>query len=100
MECPSQYFSLDQSISVQRVVWRFFFVSIQILIEYYARKRWNAYQTLRTVASEPDLHCSNMLHKKDGMLINVVWVILFCFFTSHQQSFSYIGTGLPGLNQY
>ena len=29
--------------------------------------------------------------------------ILFClfwFFTSHQQSFSSIGTGLPGLNQY
>ena len=22
------------------------------------------------------------------------------FFTSHQQSFSYVGTGLPGLNQY
>ena len=30
-------------------------------------------------------------------------LLLFClirFFTSHQQSFSYIGTGLPGLNQY
>ena len=25
---------------------------------------------------------------------------LICFFTSHQQSFSYIGTSLPGLNQY
>ena len=25
---------------------------------------------------------------------------LICFFTSHQQSFSYIGTGLPALNQY
>ena len=25
---------------------------------------------------------------------------LICFFTSHQQSFSYKGTGLPGLNQY
>ena len=23
-----------------------------------------------------------------------------CFFTSHQQSFSYVGTGLPGLNQH
>ena len=22
------------------------------------------------------------------------------FFTSHQQSFSYVGTGIPGLNQY
>ena len=29
--------------------------------------------------------------------------ILLClslFFTSHQKSFSYVGTGLPGLNQY
>ena len=36
-------------------------------------------------------------------LILRLWLILFCliwFFTSHQQSFSYIGTGLPGLNQY
>ena len=29
-----------------------------------------------------------------------LFVCLFWFFTSHQQSFSYIGTGLPGLNQY
>ena len=32
-----------------------------------------------------------------------LWLIFFCliwFFTSHQQSFSYKGTGLPGLNQY
>ena len=28
------------------------------------------------------------------------FVCLIWFFTSHQQSFSYIGTGLPGLNQY
>ena len=27
-------------------------------------------------------------------------VCLIWFFTSHQQSFSYLGTGLPGLNQY
>ena len=27
-------------------------------------------------------------------------VVLFLFFTSHQQSFSYKGTGLSGLNQY
>ena len=36
-------------------------------------------------------------------LILWLWLILFCliwFFTSHQQSFSYKGTGLPGLNQY
>ena len=26
--------------------------------------------------------------------------ICFLFFTSHQQSFSYKGTGLPGLNQH
>ena len=29
-----------------------------------------------------------------------VFVCLIWFFTSHQQSFSYKGTGLPGLNQY
>ena len=29
-----------------------------------------------------------------------LFVCLIWFFTSHQQSFSYIGTGLPGLNQY
>ena len=28
------------------------------------------------------------------------FVCLILFFTSHQQSFSYKGTGLPGLNQY
>ena len=28
------------------------------------------------------------------------FVCLIWFFTSHQQSFSYIGTGLPGLKQY
>ena len=27
-------------------------------------------------------------------------LFLIWFFTSHQQSFSYVGTGLPGLNQY
>ena len=35
-------------------------------------------------------------------LILRLWLILFCLiwlFTSHQQSFSYKGTGLPGLNQ-
>ena len=30
----------------------------------------------------------------------VLFVCLIWFFTSHQQSFSYKGTGLPGLNQY
>ena len=30
----------------------------------------------------------------------VLFVCLISFFTSHQQSFSYVGTGLPGLNQY
>ena len=32
--------------------------------------------------------------------LSVLFVCLILFFTSHQQSFSYIGTGLPGLNQY
>ena len=54
--------------------WEEFSVSIQISIEYYARERWSTCQTLRTIASEPDLHCLTMPHKKDGMLINVVWV--------------------------
>ena len=30
-----------------------------------------------------------------GMFVCLIW-----FFTSHQQSLSYKGTGLPGLNQY
>ena len=29
-----------------------------------------------------------------------LYVCLIWFFTSHQQSFSYVGTGLPGWNQY
>ena len=35
-------------------------------------------------------------------LFNIVTIIILFvwFFTSHQQSFSYKGTGLPGLNQY
>ena len=31
---------------------------------------------------------------------NSLFVCLIWFLTSHQQSFSYIGPGLPGLNQY
>ena len=30
----------------------------------------------------------------------IMFVCLIRFFMSHQQSFSYIGTGLPGLNQF
>ena len=30
----------------------------------------------------------------------ILFVCLILFFTSHQQSFSYIETGLPRLNQY
>ena len=30
---------------------------------------------------------------------SVLFVCLICFFTSHKQSFSYVGTGLPGLKQ-
>ena len=35
------------------------------------------------------------LQARLGVLFCLIW-----FFTSHQQSFSYKGTGLPGLNQY
>ena len=34
------------------------------------------------------------------MQLGSFFVCLIWFFTSNQQSFSYIGTGLPGLNQY
>ena len=36
------------------------------------------------------------IHRGGGEIL----FCLICFFTSHQQSFSYKGTGLPGLNQY
>ena len=39
----------------------------------------------------------------DDWLLPQLWFLFVCliwFFMSHQQSFSYIGTGLPGLNQY
>ena len=35
-----------------------------------------------------------------GIDYSYLFVCLIQFFTSHQQSFSLIGTGLPGLNQY
>ena len=38
--------------------------------------------------------------ERAALLALVCSVCLFCFFTSRQLSFSYIGTGLPGLNQY
>ena len=41
-------------------------------------------------SSNLDLHC---FQKRVICLFDLI-------FTSHQQSFSYIGTGLPGLNQY
>ena len=34
------------------------------------------------------------------LVLVCLFVCLIRFFTSHQQSFSYKGTGLPGLNQY
>ena len=33
-------------------------------------------------------------------IFRCIFFCLICFFTSHQQSFSFLGTGLPGLNQY
>ena len=38
---------------------------------------------------------STMLSTTVNSFVCLIW-----FLTSHQQSFSYIGTGLPGLNQY
>ena len=35
------------------------------------------------------------LNPKANSFVCLIW-----FFTSHQQSLSYTGTGLPGLNQY
>ena len=54
------------------------------------------------------LNLLNKLKKSDKMqglprilsLFRNKFVCLILFFTSHQQSFRYIGTGLPGLNQY
>ena len=43
------------------------------------------------------------MHRNGGERINMMCLfdlILYLFFTSHQQSFSYVGTGLHGLNQY
>ena len=34
------------------------------------------------------------------LCVKVMCLCLIWFFTAHQQSFSYVGTGLPGLNQY
>ena len=38
--------------------------------------------------------------KRRGMYPNVSKFLFDLIFTSHQQSFRYKGTGLPGLNQY
>ena len=37
----------------------------------------------------------NTIDERRSFDFDLIW-----FFTSHQQSFSYIGTGLPGMNQY
>ena len=38
--------------------------------------------------------------RKTSQVRSTLFVCLIWFFTPHQQSFSYKGTGLPGLNQY
>ena len=46
-------------------------------------------------AAPPTVLCKFLWYCTGVYLFCLIW-----FFTSHQQSFSYIGTGLPGLNQY
>ena len=41
-----------------------------------------------------------ILQYVSGRQMLICFVCLICFFTSHQRSLSYKGTGLPGLNQY
>ena len=60
------------------------------------------YKTLYWWISECLLGCWFQPHLRHCVVSFVcLFVCLFVwFFTSHQQSFSYIETGLPGLNQY
>ena len=55
-------------------------------------------------SSEPSLLVDAISTKIENIVcwrpFIVLFVCLIWFFTSHQQSFSYVGTGLPGLNQY
>ena len=59
---------------------------------------WN---DLRILNLNITLHdaSQNVLNPTDGSG-DVLFVCLIWFFTSYQKSFSYIGTGLPGLYQY
>ena len=53
--------------------------------------------------SVPIDHSKGTKNSKEGGLDSPIFFICFVgfwFFTSHHQSFSYKGTGLPGLNQY
>ena len=52
--------------------------------------QWNVLYTFQF-----PLYQSDNEPNLQGFFVCLIW-----FFTSHQQSFSYTGTGLPGLNQY
>ena len=42
----------------------------------------------------------NYMQECDPVTLTLHLILLFWFFTSHQQSFSNVGTGFLGLNQY
>ena len=43
------------------------------------------------------IYAADIIANKNSCFL---FVCLIWFYTSHPQSFSYVGTGLPGLNQY
>ena len=67
----SQSYQLNQSISVLRVAGLFFFIFIQILIEYSIANSGDPYQMTGYVASYLGQHCLHTFHKRDARLI---WV--------------------------
>ena len=64
---------------------------------------WDVWLEISVVSAHVNLNGLSVRMKNwkmENRSIGLDWFCLIWFFTSHQQSFSYIETGLPGLNQY
>ena len=67
----SHSYQSDQCISVLRVVGKYFFIFIQMLIEHSVSKQWKPDQTPHSAVSDLGLYCLHMSHKKD---FRCIWV--------------------------
>ena len=87
--CPSVRLFTLSDMNISDTSW-------PIIIKFHLKHHWGG--GLAALGFGPDRIRTLVSMATDSS--HRVIVCLIWFFTSHQQSFSYIGTGLPWLNQY